>query len=93
MNIVAAIRNYFARQKDVFAGVLAFAEFFAGFYGLLVGSMNWRIGLLGAISLACAVAAFVLRKSHMKLSWAFLAVPIAIAIALYFAADALIGSS
>lgn len=93
MNIVAAIRRYFASQKEVSAGVLAFVEFFAGLYGLLAGSMNWRIGALGAISLACAVVAFLLRKSHTKVSWLFLAIPVAIAIALYFAADAIIGAS
>jgi hypothetical protein len=97
MNAVAAIGRFFVERKNVFfyvlPGALAFAEFFAGLYGLLAGAMNWRIGLLGAISLACAVAAFALRKSRTKLSWAFLTVPVVIAIALYFAADAIIGPS
>jgi peptidoglycan/LPS O-acetylase OafA/YrhL len=93
MNVIAAIGRFFVSRREIFAGLLAFAEFFAGLYGLLAGAMNWRIGVLGAISLACAVAAFVLRKSRTKLSWAFLAVPVVIAIALYFAADAIIGAS
>ena len=56
----------------------AFASFFVGFYGLLVATSrsDWAIvGTLAMVTIGCAVAAFVLRKSRPNLTFALVTLP------------------
>ncbi len=72
-------------------GLLAFAELFAGFYGLLGSASNWRLGVLGAIAVGCAFGAFAFRRANPRVLWTFLLIPVVLGAALLLAPDLVLG--
>lgn len=91
MSFKDALTKQLRAVVSALPGLLAFAELFAGFYGLLGSAANWRLGVLGAIAVGCAFGAFAFRRGNPRILWAFLLIPVVLGAALLLAPDWVLG--